>query len=76
MDMTRHGIQHNLFSLQNLLKALGREKMVKELIQTYALQRNSVYIEIQILEYRFITLFCTLLLRLRKVTLQLRYSRK
>ncbi|KAG6406146.1 hypothetical protein SASPL_133745 [Salvia splendens] len=33
MDMTRHGIQHNLFSLQNLLKALGREKMVNELIQ-------------------------------------------
>ncbi|KAL1557173.1 hypothetical protein AAHA92_12695 [Salvia divinorum] len=33
MDMTRHGIQHNLFSLQNLLKALGREKMVKELVQ-------------------------------------------
>ncbi|XP_047975263.1 pentatricopeptide repeat-containing protein At1g76280 isoform X1 [Salvia hispanica] len=33
MDMTRHGIQHNLFSLQNLLKALGREKMINELIQ-------------------------------------------
>ncbi|XP_057776974.1 pentatricopeptide repeat-containing protein At1g76280 isoform X2 [Salvia miltiorrhiza] len=33
MDMMRHGIQHNLFSLQNLLKALGREKMIKELTQ-------------------------------------------
>lgn len=33
MDMMRNGFQHNLFTLQNLLKALGREKMVKELIQ-------------------------------------------
>ncbi|KAH6778303.1 hypothetical protein C2S51_009615 [Perilla frutescens var. frutescens] len=32
-DMMRHGIQHNIFTLQNLLRALGREKMIKELIQ-------------------------------------------
>ncbi|KZV33190.1 pentatricopeptide repeat-containing protein [Dorcoceras hygrometricum] len=33
MDMIRHGIPHSHLSMQNLLKALGTEGMVKELIQ-------------------------------------------
>ncbi|XP_073052812.1 pentatricopeptide repeat-containing protein At1g76280-like isoform X1 [Primulina eburnea] len=40
MDMIRHGIPHNHLSMQNLLKALGTEGMMKELIQYLHVAEN------------------------------------
>ncbi|KAL7127983.1 hypothetical protein ABFS83_14G285200 [Erythranthe nasuta] len=53
MDMMRHGIQHSHLSMQNLLKALGMEGMIKDMIQflhtaEYQLSRRSTNLDIHI----------------------------
>ncbi|KAL3619867.1 hypothetical protein CASFOL_034779 [Castilleja foliolosa] len=40
MDMIRHGIQHSHTSMQNLLKALGMEGMIDDMIQYLSVAEN------------------------------------
>ncbi|VVA34279.1 Hypothetical predicted protein [Prunus dulcis] len=49
MDMARYGIQHSYLSMKNLLKALGAEGMIRELIQYLDVAenifcRNNIYL--------------------------------
>ncbi|XP_038897388.1 pentatricopeptide repeat-containing protein At1g76280 isoform X2 [Benincasa hispida] len=43
IDMEKHGIQHSLVSMMNLLKALGAEGMTKELLQYLNVAENLFY---------------------------------
>ncbi|KAK9946825.1 hypothetical protein M0R45_012268 [Rubus argutus] len=72
MDMANYGIQHSYLSMNNLLKALGAEGMMRELI--HYLHGGNLFCRNSIIwEHLFIIRCCIHLLRIRKAKWQLRY---